>query len=298
MTAALNFLIAATTLLAVGCASPDQGPGSTTIAGAKSRFARFGTNKVHYVVAGKGKHVVVFIHGWAANLGFWREQAPVLADKASLILIDLPGHGQSDKPHTAYTIDFFAEAVLAVMRDAHVDSATLIGHSMGARVGFCTYNHAPHRVEALMSVNALLRSPKLAPGQIEGMIGWTRLPDYREQIRRSTARQFQIPGNEALRDRIVSEQLETPQHVMVSAMEGLFGPNQPDSSLHHANVPVLVINSNEPTWTDEYRRFVESLSAQTEYRTIDGAGHWPMLEKPSEFNAVLVETLRKFDLIE
>ena len=42
-----------------------------------------------------------------------------------MILIDLPGHGHSDEPHTDYTMDYFASGVAAVMRDAHVDRATL-----------------------------------------------------------------------------------------------------------------------------------------------------------------------------
>src|SRR5690348_12769122 len=99
------------------CANSSAEAGSNVAAAEpKSHFATVGTNKVHYVVQGKGKHTLVLIHCWAGNMGFWREQVPVLADKARLVLIDLPGHGQSDKPHTAYTMDFLAGAVLAVMR--------------------------------------------------------------------------------------------------------------------------------------------------------------------------------------
>src|SRR5436190_5552169 len=89
-----------------------------SIAGAKSHFAKFDGNKVHYATIGKGDKTLVFIHGWAGNLGFWREQAPALADKARLILVDLPGHGRSDKPQTEYTMEYFARGVLAVMQDA------------------------------------------------------------------------------------------------------------------------------------------------------------------------------------
>ena len=92
----------------------------------------------------------------ACNLGFWREQVPLLADQARLILIDLPGHGQSDKPQADYSMDFFAEAVLAVLRDAKVDKATFIGHSMGAAVLCRVHHHAPEKVAALVSVDGLL----------------------------------------------------------------------------------------------------------------------------------------------
>ncbi len=54
-----------------------------------------------------------------------------------MITVDLPGHGESDKPQIAYTMDLFARAVEAVMRDAGVDQAVLVGHSMG------TPGHSP-----------------------------------------------------------------------------------------------------------------------------------------------------------
>jgi pimeloyl-ACP methyl ester carboxylesterase len=51
-------------------------------------------------------------------------------------------------------------------------------------------------------------------------------------------------------------------------------------------------------WNDEYKDYVRSLSPQTDYRGIDNCGHWLMLEKPAEFNAMLTDMLKKFDLID
>jgi pimeloyl-ACP methyl ester carboxylesterase len=85
--------------------------------------------------------------------------------------------------------------------------------------------------------------------------------------------------------------------VMAGAMEGMFGAGQPDWDIGHANVPVLVINAPNPFWTDEYKAYIRTLSPQTEYRAFDGVGHWLMLEKPAEFNATLIDLLRKYDLI-
>src|ERR1043165_9182525 len=89
--------------------------------------------RVHYESYGKGKDAVVFIHGWTCDLSFWRGQAPVYQKRRSL-LIDLPGHGQSDKPEVSYTQERFARAVEAVMRDEGVERAVLVGHSMGGPV--------------------------------------------------------------------------------------------------------------------------------------------------------------------
>ena len=74
----------------------------TCVADAQSHYTSVGTNRIHYVTTGNGSRTFVFVHGWCCHLGFWREQVPLLADKARLILIDLPGHGQSDKPEANY----------------------------------------------------------------------------------------------------------------------------------------------------------------------------------------------------
>jgi pimeloyl-ACP methyl ester carboxylesterase len=84
---------------------------------------------------------------------------------------------------------------------------------------------------------------------------------------------------------------------MSSAMNGMFGPDQPAWDLHDLKAPVLVLNAPNPRWTAEYEAYARALSPMTDYRVLEGTGHALMLEKPSEFNAALVEMLQKFDLV-
>jgi pimeloyl-ACP methyl ester carboxylesterase len=281
-------------LVLTGCASSPQSDAST--GRGKSHFASFGTNKVHYVVEGKGRRTIVFVHCWAGNSGFWREQVPALKDKARLVLIDLPGHGQSDKPQVNYTMDFFAGAVLAVMRDAHVDKATLVGHSMGVPVICRVYAQAPEKVAALVAVDGMLRRPALTPEQAEQFVAPFRAPAYRTHTTNFVNSMFPIPGTEALRDHVLSEIIATPQYVMLSAMEGMFRPDPPDWDVKKTTVPVMVINAKNPMWSPEYENYARSLSPKTDYRVLEGTGHWLMLEKPAEFNAALTDMLWRFDL--
>ena len=290
--------IAACLLLLAGCATfPAPSKSESSLATGEAHFANFRTNKVYYFTVGNGPRTVVFIHGWSCNSGFWRDQIPALTDKARLILIDLPGHGQSDKPHTDYTMDFFAGAVLAVMRDALVDKATLVGHSMGTPVACRVYHQAPEKVAALIAVDGILRRPKMTPEQCEQFIAPFRTPEYREHTTKFIGSMFPIAGTEPLRSSVLAEMLATPQYVMLGAMEGMFGPAQPDWDPQKVTVPVLVINAKNPMWTADYEAYVRSLSLQTDYRTLDGVGHFLMLEKPVPFNAALSEMLKKFDLI-
>jgi pimeloyl-ACP methyl ester carboxylesterase len=278
-----------------GCATP---PKVRTLADGQSHTTPFGVGKIHYVTVGEGRHTIVFVHCWAGNLGFWREQVPAFAGKARLVLVDLPGHGQSDvSPAADYTMDYFASAVLAVMRDAGVDQATLIGHSMGGPVSYCLCKQAPERVAALVVVDGFLRRPRTAPGQAEKFVAPFRTPEYRAYTRQIFGPMFPVPGTEALRDQVLSEMLATPQNVMAGAMEGMFGPNHPDWGLTKVSVPVLALNAKSLMWGADYENRVRSLSPHTDYRIMENVGHWLMLERPAEFNSVLTEMLRKFDLI-
>jgi pimeloyl-ACP methyl ester carboxylesterase len=252
---------------------------------------------VHYVTAGKGSDTLLFVHGWACNANFWREQVPALADKARLILIDLPGHGQSDKPPVDYSMDYFAGGVIAVLEDAKADKATLIGHSMGTPVICRVHAKAPERVAALVAVDGVLRRPKMGAAQVESFTAPYRAAQYREQATKFVKAMFPNPGTEGLCGWVTEQMLATPQRIMSSAMENMFVQSKPAWDLEKVNVPVLVINAKSPMWTAEYEEYVRSLSPKTEYRTIDGTGHFVMLEKPAEFNATLTEMLGKHGLL-
>jgi len=267
------------------------------VAGAQSHFISVGTNRIHYVSVGQGEHTLVFVHGWACHLGFWREQVAALADKARLIFVDLPGHGQSDKPETNYTMDFFAEAVLAVMHAAKVEQAALIGHSMGGAVICRVYHQAPEKVTALVSVDGLLCRLSGTPAEGRALVGPFATPQYREHAAGFIRSLFPFPGAEALCERVTVEMLKTPQHVMLGGMLAMVSPDQPDWRLPRVNAPVLVLNARSPWWSADYEKYARSLSSQTDYRVMEGASHFLMLEKPAEFNALLVERLQRFGLI-
>ena len=100
----------------------------------QSRYAGADGVLVHYKSWGKGSPVIL-IHGFTLNQSFWRHQVPELAKTHRVVALDLPGHGDSGKPRdTAYTMDFYAQAVEAVAQDAGIARAALVGHSMGLPV--------------------------------------------------------------------------------------------------------------------------------------------------------------------
>src|SRR2546425_1040958 len=78
---------------------------ANNIANGESRFTTLDGARIHYVNYGKGSEALVLIHGWTMNLDSWRDQVSDFAKRNRVIVIELPGHGQSDKPQITYSMD-------------------------------------------------------------------------------------------------------------------------------------------------------------------------------------------------
>src|SRR2546423_10637843 len=144
----------------------------------KSHYATLAGNRIHYQSYGKGREALVLIHGWTCNLDSWRDQVSDFAKRNRVIAIDLPGHGQSDKPQVTYSMDYFARAVDAVMRDAKVKRAVLVGHSMGTPVARQFYRKYPEKTLAIVIVDGPLR-PFGDKAMMDRLIAGFRGPNYR-----------------------------------------------------------------------------------------------------------------------
>jgi len=259
-----------------------------------SHFVELEGAKVHYTNYGKGETALFFVHGWACDETVWQEQAPVLAEKMRVITVDLPGHGQSDKPHVPYTMDLYARALDAVLRDANVSSVVLVGHSNGVPVIRQFYRHFPKKVRALVIVEGGLR-PFVDAAGMEKFIGPLRGDNYAEAAGKFIDGMIQPIKDAKLRDRIKALMLRTPQYVAVSEFEGTADPAlwKPDK----IDVPVLMILAKQPVWTAEYEQFARSLAPNLDYQVWENVSHFVMMEMPREFNAALLAFLEKNQLL-
>lgn len=269
-------------------------PSGPRMSEAPSRYAKLDGSRVHYKSYGKGSEALVFVHGWTCNLGFWRGQVPAFEAKTRVILIDLPGHGESDKPQVTYTMDLFARAIDAVMRDAKVDKAVLVGHSMGTPVIRQFYRKYPEKTLALVIVDGALRAfgdKKL----METFMAPLRGPNYKEAAARFVDGMLGPVKSAELRQEIRTSMLAAPQHVAVGAMdamadESIWGPDK-------INVPVLAILAKSPFWPADNEQFLRGLAPQLEYVMWDGVSHFLMMEKPGEFNDTVAAFLTKNALL-
>lgn len=83
---------------------------------------------------GDGDEVLLLIHGMAGSAQTWRAVLPQLAKRYRVIAPDLLGHGQSSKPRTDYSLGAFAVGLRDLLDELGVESATVVGQSLGGGV--------------------------------------------------------------------------------------------------------------------------------------------------------------------
>ncbi len=260
----------------------------------QSTFATLDGVKIHYVNYGEGSAALVLIHGWTQNIDAWRDQIPELARRNRVIAVDLPGHGKSDKPETKFSMEYFAQAVEAVMREAGVTRAVLVGHSMGTPVARQFYRKYPDKTIGIVIVDGLLR-PLADAAAMKQMLDGLRGPNYKEAIAQMFTAMIGPNIDPAVKDRINAATNNTPQHVLVSAMEGMADPTiWGDDKI---NVPTLAIMAKNPFFPPNLEELMRGLVPNLEYHMWSDVTHFLMMEKPKEFNATVVAFLDKNKLL-
>jgi pimeloyl-ACP methyl ester carboxylesterase len=118
-----------------------------------TRYVSFGKYRLAYEVYGSGHRVLVWLHGLLLDANLSRGLAQALAARGNrVVLLDLLGHGRSDKPRHAgaHRMDLYAGQVLRLLDELGVDQAVLGGVSLGTNVSLLTAVQAPERVRGLV----------------------------------------------------------------------------------------------------------------------------------------------------
>ena len=259
----------------------------------ESKFATLNGAKIHYQSYGQGTDAFVLVHGWSSNLEAWKHQIPDLAKRGRVIALDLPGHGKSDKPELPYTMDHFAAAIDAVMKDAKVERGIILGHSMGTPVARQFYRKYPKKTIAIVIVDGALR-PFGDKAMRDQYLNAFRSPGYKEAAKPMFDQMAGLlPTDE--RERIWVSFTNTPQYVLVSAMEKMN-----DDALYTSDkidVPVLAILAKSPFWPADTEQFLKGLAPDLQLQWMEGVDHFLHLEKSKEFNDAVIAFVDKKKLL-
>ena len=246
--------------------------------------------RIHYKRYGDGDKTICFVHGFGCDLNTWEEQFKALRDERNLqlVFIDLPGYGESSKPHVEYTLDFFAKAVNAVLYKEHVGDVVLVGHSLGTPVCrqvlmsgrqgnlvdidgvYCFYDgtETPEYVEAVNQFGHAFDGPECSE-VIAGFVTSLTGPETPKYIT----------------DYAMSVMPKTPQYVASSTMRNLV--ERQWWSQRPIQTKTMVVCTQNSGLDSDNRQKMERLYPHLDYTELTTCGHFIHMEQPEMFNEKL-----------
>jgi pimeloyl-ACP methyl ester carboxylesterase len=256
--------------------------------------------KLHYEVAGDGPPVVL-VHEAIADSRMWDPQWQTFPKAHRTIRYDLRGYGRS--PIEAGTFSHAGD-LLGLLDDLELERTSLVGGSMGARATLEVAIAQPERVEKLVLMDAGL------PGHAwseETEAGWAEEDAALERGDLDAAVEVNLrmwvdgprrsPGDvdPGMRERVREMQrqaFELQLPVLEDASEELLVPNIFER-LGEVQAPALVLTGDEDR--DDMQVIAERLAKEipdARRASIAGAAHIPSLERPDEFDELVLEFLR------
>jgi pimeloyl-ACP methyl ester carboxylesterase len=120
-----------------------------------ARTAEIDGSRIYYRTGGSGP-ALILLHGYAQTSRMWNGIMPVLAQRFTVIVPDLPGIGNSDVPADGLDMTTAARRIHTLARSLGVERARVVGHDIGLMVAYAYAAQYPTEVEKLVEMDAFL----------------------------------------------------------------------------------------------------------------------------------------------
>ena len=265
-------------------------------------------HRIVYRTAGSGP-ALLLLHGITSGSATWKDVIPALAKRYTVIAPDLLGHGQSAKPLGDYSLGAYASGVRDLLGLLEVESATVVGHSLGGGVAMQFAYLFPERCNRLVlvasgglgrEVSPILRAAALpgadlllplicaepirnagnALGRLLQRVGIRPGTDVEEMWRGFNS----LGGDEARRAFISTVRtIMDVKGQRVSASDRLYLAQ---------HVPTLIVwGARDPVIPAAHGASAHAAIPGSRFELFERAGHFPHRDDPQRFTRVLLDFL-------
>ena len=262
--------------------------------------------RMRYLRSGSGPPLLL-LHGLLGYSFSWRFALPVLAEKATVYAVDMPGAGFSDRPsHANGSFRAHAERLLRFLDSIGVDSCDLLGTSHGGAIAMRAAALAPERVRSLILVAPVnpwsAHGRRLAPFLSSGPVSWLLLRCE--------------PGLGIIHDTLLRRLYGDPRRIPPGTLAGYSAAFRIPGTLNYglgvvrswnrdladlesalpriANIPTLLLwGSKDTAVSPDSAEQLRRVFKHCEVETFNGVGHLPYEEVPERFNSSVIRFLSK-----
>ena len=262
----------------------------------------------HVLDQGSGP-AVLLVHGWPDSAYVWRYQIPVLVNAGYRVIVpDLPGFGQSDRPpevdaYKSRAIMGYLKGILAAL---NIDRVRLVGHDWGASISWLFATVFPTEVEQFVALSV---GHPLA-GREDGLQQWEKHWYFLWFLFPGVAEAAFPKNNWALFREFLRSQGDIEHYIedlsrpgALAATLNMYRANISPTAIGNIDVPVMppIACPTMGIWGSEDFSMSESqmqnsgkyVKGPWQYERIEGVGHWLSTEAPERINALLLDFLKK-----
>lgn len=233
---------------------------------------------------------VIFVHGFGGDLNNWMFNQEAVAESYTTYALDLPGHGASTKDVGSGGLDVLSGVIVDLMDHFAIQSAHLVGHSMGGAACLQVALDHPSRVATATLIAPGGLGPEINMDYIEGFISQTRAKKLRATLEMLVADPGSITAD-MIEGVIRYKRLDGAAAALQKLRDGLFPAGRQAGSfrdrLDTLAVPVQVI------WGAADRILPpahgQGLPASIPVAVAEASGHMPHMEQAAEVNRLITE---------
>jgi pimeloyl-ACP methyl ester carboxylesterase len=250
--------------------------------------------RIRFVEAGSGPPLVL-VHDYLASRVAWEDVLPRLADRFRVIVPDLPGFGESEKPPPSryrYDFDAFSESLVDLLAALGLGRVSICGHAMGGSVALTMAASHAHVVEKLVLVSPLVYPPR--PDPLSRIAGVPVLgPLVFKQLYGRSLFRSRFAGSAAARRERLFELFDVPaaREAAYATMCAMLDTRPLTASVPRVTAPTLVTwgRTNRTSPVDHGRRLARELRG-ARFEVFD-CGPSPAEEVPEAFASAVTAFL-------
>ncbi len=245
---------------------------------------------IRYYESGTGPYVVL-LHGMVGTATDWAFTLKPLSEKFHVIALDQIGFGDSAKPMLEYKIATFVDFLSEFIRFKHIPKATIVGNSLGGWIAVDFAATHPELTDRLVLVDASgLDTPvhhkvpvNMNPSTLEGMKRVWEFLFYNKSLATDALARY------SWEHRLHGGDSYTIQRLVAALVAGTEFEDSKVGSIHARTL--LIWGRNDEIVPLEFSQRFQKAIPDSKLAVINECGHIPQLEKPQEFNKVLIDFL-------
>jgi len=249
--------------------------------------------KINYEVAGNGPWVTLS-HSLACDLHMWDEQMDALTAKYKVLRYDTRGHGRSEAPAGAYTLDELAADVHGLLAALGIKRTHWVGLSMGGMIGQTFALNYPGVFQSMVLADTTSRYPAEAAPAWADRIQTAQTKGMDAIVEGTLERWFTEPYRKSKPPavaRVGASIRATPVAGFVGCCHAIPRINVTQRLKEIACPMLIIVGEQDPGTPVAMAREIHEATPGSELVIIPSAAHLSNIEQPQAFTAALLDFL-------